>query len=120
MYKIKGLLQTDASNTFFTLTNRKTGEERSISVLEYYRQQRQQTIRYTRANLVETSISKPDKPHYLVPELCTVVPGQKRHKIVGEQTSQMIRVAAMKPGDRFRSIEEHVQQENLDRHPKLE
>ncbi|RKP11680.1 Piwi domain-containing protein [Piptocephalis cylindrospora] len=103
-YSLQGITRTPASSTFFTQEN-----GAKMNVAQYFHQRYNIRLRFPFLPCVRTS-----KKALLPMEVCVVEPGQVyRRKLGPDQTSDMIRVTAVKPFVRQKVIQEGV---NLLRH----
>ncbi|KAJ8673621.1 hypothetical protein QAD02_004883 [Eretmocerus hayati] len=109
-YRVNGLLRKTPREDVFE------HEGHRISVEQYYRLQKQYTIRYP--NLPLLWVGTKEKNIHVPIELCDIVSGQATQKKLDEkQTSNMIRAAATGTEDRKRKIMDAFQQMNYGNDP---
>ncbi|GAX75594.1 hypothetical protein CEUSTIGMA_g3038.t1 [Chlamydomonas eustigma] len=96
---IRSVADKGANQLFFK--DEKTGK--SVSVADYFKSTGR-PLRFS--SLICVNVGPPQKPVYLPPEMCKVVEGQRRTKLDGRQTAEIIKQAAQTPKDKRGYIEE--------------
>lgn len=108
MYKIKAFTWdlskwpqgANARNVTFEQKDRNTGQSKTVSVEEYFREKYQIRLRCWQLPLIET-----DRDGYMPMEVCVLDSHQKyNYKLDGDQTSAMIKFAVTRPAQRSRDI----------------
>ncbi|KAI9370101.1 ribonuclease H-like domain-containing protein [Aspergillus egyptiacus] len=101
-FMIKGLMNTNARNYKFEWKNHATGTTEKISIEGYFKKKYNITLTYWELPLVEMT-----KKNVIYPMEVLTIHGLHRYmwKLNEYQTSNMIKYAASRPGDRLNSIE---------------
>ncbi|CAN1252733.1 Protein argonaute 5 [Linum perenne] len=100
-YKITGISPLPVNRTMFTLE----GENKSISVAEYFSQRYKIRLRYP--NLPALQAGTPPKIFHLPMERCTIASGQRYTKKLNErQVTALLRATCQRPEDREKSIKQ--------------
>ncbi|XP_049838936.1 protein argonaute-2-like [Schistocerca gregaria] len=94
----------------------KLDDGRQITVAEYFKREKNYTLRYPKLPCLHVgSLNRPN-PIFLPVELCTILPGQVTfRKMTEQQTSTMIRYAATSTGDRMQKINTAIHQANFNK-----
>jgi eukaryotic translation initiation factor 2C len=102
VFVVDQILRVNARDARFKAVDRKTGEEKDVSVLQYFWDTYKVRLEYPHMPLVQ-AVGK-NKPMFPL-ELCNVVKGQKYpFKLSDVQTSSMIKFAVTRPGERAAAI----------------
>ncbi|GMH36578.1 hypothetical protein BSKO_04446 [Bryopsis sp. KO-2023] len=106
-YKVTGA-GPPPDQAMFSMRDRDSGEERELSVAQYFRERYNKTLREIDIPVLNCGSKK--KPCYVPPEEAEIIPGQlMRGKLNDMQTRDMIKVAAMRPRQRLEFIEKQVE-----------
>lgn len=110
-FKVAGLSKDNAKNTKFTDEAGKT-----LSVAQYFADKYNRRLQFPDLPMIHVKKGKNDL--YLPVELCFVVKGQRlSKKLTPTQTADMIKIAAQKPKDRLKCIEEGIAVMNSPKDP---
>ncbi|GAB4819183.1 hypothetical protein N2152v2_006229 [Parachlorella kessleri] len=74
---------------------------RTMTIADYFKEQYGISLRHRELPCVAVGNGKIILP----PEVCIIVPGQRRTKLTEQQTAEMIKVAAQRPDDKARNVE---------------
>ena len=99
-YRVVGLAKTDA------LTSRFHNDEwnKDVSVAEYFERQYNMKLNYPRLPCFR--VGSPERHTWIPMEVCEIVPGQRYIRRLDElQTAGMVKATAIRPGDRFNTIQ---------------
>ncbi|XP_073158792.1 protein argonaute MEL1 [Henckelia pumila] len=106
-YKISGISTQPAQQLMFPVDE----SGANISVVQYFRQKYNITLRYPFLPAVQAGSDS--KPIYLPMELCKIVDGQRYSKRLNErQVSELLKATCLRPRDRQTSITEMVRCNN--------
>lgn len=102
-YKVLGLTSTPCAETFFDVIDETTGKASKSSVASYFAQKYK--INLKEPGLPCLVVGRPDRSVFIPMEVASVIPGQRYpRKLNEEQTSDMIKIANVKPNVRFSTL----------------
>lgn len=112
-YRISDLTRENANNTFFFRED--GGAKFKTSVSEYFKAEYR---RLAYPNLPCLDVGTQNKKIYLPMEVCDIVEGQHcKKKLSEKQTAEMIKYTARPPAERFREIQNSLNETIKDFHP---
>lgn len=101
-YKCLGLTSTPCAETMFELQD-ESGKSRKSSVAAYFAEKYQ--VKLKEPGLPCLVVGSPERSIFIPMEVAAIVPGQRYpRKLDEEQTSDMIKIANVKPAARFTSL----------------
>ncbi len=102
-YKVLGLTSSPCAETFFDITEEASGKVSKSSVASYFSEKYKINMR--EPGLPCLVVGSPDRSVFIPMEVASVTPGQRYpRKLDEEQTSDMIKIANIKPSQRFSTL----------------